>query len=181
GAANTLLFGDDGAIEAENTDAPALIEALPFAAHGLTALVLGAGGSARAAVWALLDAGAREVRVWNRTASRAEQLAAELGAVAVSAAEPADLLVHCTSSGLDALDSTFKQLPVRADDLQRYRCVIDLVYTSTETELVAAARAQSVSVVDGQELLIGQGALSFEMFTGVQADRPAMRAALGRG
>jgi shikimate dehydrogenase len=140
--------------------------------------VLGAGGSARAAVWALIEAGAREVRVWNRTPKRAQSLASELGAVAVDVAEPADLLVHCTSSGLDAGDSTFKQLPVQADDLPRYRCVIDLVYSSTETQLVQAARVRSVAAVDGLEILVGQGALSFEMFTGVTANRDAMRAAL---
>ena len=71
GAANTLVFGDDGAIQADNTDAPGLIDALPFTAAGTTALVLGAGGSARAAVWALLDAGGGEVRVWNRNPARA--------------------------------------------------------------------------------------------------------------
>ena len=71
GAANTLTFEDDGTIAADNTDAPAVVESLPFAPAGRTALVLGAGGSARAAVWALLDAGAAEVRVWNRTADRA--------------------------------------------------------------------------------------------------------------
>ena len=72
----------DGAIGADNTDAPALIAALPFSAAGTNALVLGAGGSARAAVWALLDAGAREVRVWNRTPERAVALCAELGGAA---------------------------------------------------------------------------------------------------
>ncbi|MGH2891342.1 MAG: shikimate dehydrogenase family protein, partial [Solirubrobacteraceae bacterium] len=73
GAANTLTFAPDGAIEADNTDAPALVAALPFEPEGRTALVLGAGGSARAAVWALLDAGASDVRVWNRTAARARE------------------------------------------------------------------------------------------------------------
>jgi shikimate dehydrogenase len=180
GAANTLLFGGDGRVQAENTDAPALIDALPFTAANRTALVLGAGGSARAAVWALIASGAQEVRVWNRTPARAEQLAAELGAVAVRAAEPADILVHCTSSGLDTLDSTFKQLPVGADALLRYRCVVDFVYSQTETELVREARARSVTVVDGLELLVGQGALSFELFTGTAPDRRAMRAALDR-
>src|SRR5205085_12410419 len=102
GAANMLLFGPAGDMRAENTDAPALIEALPFPPRGRSALVLGAGGSARAAVWALIDAGAREVRVWNRTPERAAQLATELGAVAVTRAEPADILVHCTSGGLGA-------------------------------------------------------------------------------
>ena len=88
GAANTLTFGPDGAIGADNTDAPALIAALPFAVTGRSAMVLGAGGSARAAVWALLDAGAAEVRLWNRTAQRARDLASELGATAARAARP---------------------------------------------------------------------------------------------
>ena len=92
GAANTLTFtGAPGAvaISADNTDAPALIAALPVPVAGRTALVLGAGGSARAAVWALLDAGAAEVRVWNRTADRARQLCAELGGVPAAAPGPA--------------------------------------------------------------------------------------------
>src|SRR5205085_10694048 len=94
GAANTLVFEDNGATYAENTDAPALISALPFPAHGRTAVVLGAGGSARAAVWALLGEGAAEVRVWNRTPERARALSAELGAMPVIEVTPADLLVN---------------------------------------------------------------------------------------
>lgn len=180
GAANTLVFGIDGEIRAENTDAPALVRALPFSPAGLTALVLGAGGSARAAVWALVHSGAREVRVWNRTEERAVALCAELGGQVVRTAEPADILVHCTSSGLDASDSTFKQLPLGADDLCGYRCVVDLVYRETETPLVQAARARSIQVVDGLELLLGQGTLAFERFTGAPAPVQAMRAALGR-
>ena len=91
---------------------PALIAALPFPPRGKTALVLGAGGSARAAVWALLDAGAAEVR-----GVEPDRLAGAVSWPTISArwqwtaAEPADLLVHCTSSGLDASDWTFKQLP----------------------------------------------------------------------
>ena len=81
GAANTLSFdAETGAIHADNTDAPGLIAALPFAARGRSALVLGAGGSARAVVWALRDAGACEVLVWNRNPGRARALAADLGA-----------------------------------------------------------------------------------------------------
>ncbi len=180
GAANTLLFESDGGVLADNTDAPALIAAIPLRVRGATALVLGAGGSARAAVWALLDAGASEVRVWNRTPERAQRLSAELGSTPTAIAEPADLLVNCTSSGLDASDSTFKQLPLDADDLSGYRCVVDLVYRETETPLVRAARARSIQVVDGLELLLGQGTLAFELFTGAPAPVQAMRAALGR-
>jgi len=178
GAANTLVFELDGRIAADNTDAPGLIAALPVPPASRIALVLGAGGSARAAIWALLDAGAREVRVWNRTPERAQALAAQLGAVAVTHAAPADLLVHCTASGLDPREDAFKPLPLDADDLQRYECVVDLVYSETETSLVQAARARGVRVVDGRELLVRQGALSFELFTGRAAPIELMRRAV---
>jgi shikimate dehydrogenase len=177
GAANTLLFEESGEIRADNTDAPALIAALPFEAAGKTALVLGAGGSARAAVWALRHAGAIAVRVWNRTPERAKALAAELQATAVERAEPADLLVNCTSIGLDDPEATFKHLPLSADGLSNYHCVVDLVYRARETRLAAAARARSLPVVEGIEILVGQGALSFEQFTGAHAPVAVMRAA----
>ena len=178
GAANTLIFEPDNRVAADNTDAPALIEALPFLPRGRTALVLGAGGSARAALWALLDAGAAEVRVWNRTPERARALTAELGGIPVKHAGPADLLVHCTASGLDPDEDAFKTLPVDADDLNGYECVVDLVYTDTETPLVQAARARRVRVVGGRELLVRQGALSFELFTGRAAPVDVMRRAV---
>ncbi len=176
GAANTLTFGPGGEIAADNTDAPALIAALPFAVSGRTAMVLGAGGSARAVVWALGDAGAAEVRLWNRTPPRARRLAQELGARAVERPGPADLLVNCTAVGLDGSDP-FDRLPIAPGDLTEYGCVVDLVYTVKGTVLVDQAREQGVPAVDGLELLIGQGALSFEIFTGVPASLEAMRAA----
>ncbi len=179
GAANTLIFEAAGTIRADNTDAPGLVAALPFSPAGRTALVLGAGGSARAAVWALLDAGAREVRVWNRTPERAREMCTALGAVPVDRADPADLLVNCTSVGLDPAQDGFKPLPLDADDVTSYECVVDLVYSATETPLVQAARACRVRVVDGRELLVRQGALSFEMFTGQAAPIDAMRRAAG--
>ena len=178
GAANILIFETDGRIVADNTDAPGLIAALPFDPASRTALVLGAGGSARAVVWALLEAGAAEVRVWNRTPERAATLAAELGGIAVERSAPADLLVHCTASGLDPGDDVFKTLPIGADDVNGYECVVDLVYTETETPLVQAARARRVRVVGGRELLVRQGALSFEQFTGRGAPIDLMRRAV---
>jgi shikimate dehydrogenase len=176
GAANTLTFGDDGQIAADNTDAPALLAALPFPVSGRTAMVLGAGGSARAVVWALLDAGAAEVRLWNRTPQRALDIADELGATAVAQPGAADLLVNCTAVGLDGSDP-FDRLPLAPGDLTAYGCVVDLVYTVNGTVLVDRARAQGIATVDGLELLVGQGALSFEIFTGLPASREAMRAA----
>ena len=184
GAANTLLFGPDGGVTADNTDAPGLLASLPFSVAGRSALVLGAGGSARAAVWALLDAGAGPVFVWNRTAARADQLCAEIGGTPVRDAREADLLIQCTSTGLDAPDWTFNHIPVTADGLHRYECVVDFVYTDPAhagTALVEAARARSIPAIDGFELLVAQGALAFEQFTGRPAPVELMRdAARGR-
>jgi shikimate dehydrogenase len=177
GAANTLVFTENGHAVADNTDAPALIEALPFTPAGRTALVLGSGGSARAAVWALIEAGVDELRVWNRTAPRARELCAELGGAAVRAAEPADILINCTSVGLDGGDRTFEQLPIRREQLSDYRCVVDFAYARRETALVRAARERAVHVVDGLDLLVRQGALSFEQFTGRPAPVEVMREA----
>jgi shikimate dehydrogenase len=177
GAANTLLFEPSGAVRAENTDAPALIAALPFSPSGRTAFVLGAGGSARAAVWALLNAGAAEVRIWNRRPDRARRLADELGAAAADGPGAADFLVNCTPVGMAADPAGFKALPVAADELAMFECVVDFAYGEAETLLVRSARNLGVPAIDGLDLLVGQGALSFERFTGRAAPVEAMRAA----
>jgi len=179
GAANTLTFEPGGEIVADNTDAPAIVAALPFDARGQTAVVLGAGGSARAAVWALAGAGAREVLIWNRSPERARALAHEFGATALPADEGlagADLLVNCTAAGLDGGDP-FGSLPLEAESVRNYRCVVDLVYTPSGTRLIDAAQRRGVAAVDGLEILVGQGALSFERFTGRLAPVDVMRAA----
>jgi shikimate dehydrogenase len=176
GAANTLTF-DDGAIHADNTDAPGLIAAMPDVTDR-TALVLGAGGSARAAVWALQRAGAADVAVWNRTPVRARELAAALGARAVTAPEAFDVLVNCTSVGLHDPDATFKALPLEADSLTAGSLVVDLVYRPGGTRLLEAARTRGADVVDGLEILVAQGAASFERWTGRTAPRQAMREAV---
>jgi shikimate dehydrogenase len=185
GAANTLSFAADGTISAENTDAPGLIAALGrmtgMPAHP-SALVLGAGGSARAAVWGLLNAGAAEVSVWNRTGARAVELARELGARAVSEPRPADLLVNCTSVGLQrsATDAdALNQLGLSVDHVGSYAYVIDLVYRDGPTPLLAAAHSRGVATVDGLEILVAQGALSFELWTGRPAPLQAMRRGAG--
>jgi shikimate dehydrogenase len=178
GAANTLVFAEGGHAEADNTDAPALIDALPFAPAGKSALVLGAGGSARAAVWALLDARASDVRVWNRTPARATQLCEQLSCAVANEPESADILVNCTSVGLHGGDRTFEQLPLRPEQLSDYGCVVDFVYAEDDTALVRAARELGLPVVDGLDLLVRQGALSFEQFTGRPAPIEVMREAV---
>jgi shikimate dehydrogenase len=180
GAANTLSFEEDGRIEAENTDAPGFLAALPRTAAGQRALVLGAGGSARAVVWALVQAGASEVSVWNRTRARAAALAEDLGARVVASREPADLLVNCTSVGLEDSSSgpeALKSLGLARDDLDDYACVVDLVYRDRPTALVSTARQRGAQVVDGLEVLVQQGALSFRWWTGREAALDVMRAA----
>jgi shikimate dehydrogenase len=176
GAANTLTFSD-GAIEAENTDAPGLLAALPQDPAGRTALVLGAGGSARAVVWALLQAGAADVMVWNRTRQRAHALCAQLGGRPVSTAHPADLLVNCTAVGLEPRADPWADLPLSPSTVGGFACVVDLVYGDRESQLTGAAREAGVETVDGLEVLVRQGALALERWTGLPAPLEAMRVA----
>jgi shikimate dehydrogenase len=172
GAANTLTFDGDR-IHADNTDAPGLIAALPGPVRGLSALVLGAGGSARAAAYALREAGAASVRVHNRTPQRARALADALGVEHAERIVPADVLVNCTTVGLH--DAQAAPLDLHALD---YGVVVDLVYREGGTALVRAARAAGLETVDGLEILVRQGALSLERWTGRDAPVDVMRAAV---
>jgi shikimate dehydrogenase len=180
GAANTLTFATDGTIAAENTDAPGLIAAIDGELAGRRALVLGAGGSARAAVWALREAGA-DVAVWSRTPERALALAGELQARAVGAPEPSDVLVNCTPVGLHEEPDELAQLALTRERIGEYPLVVDLAYRDAATALVDAARAAGARAVDGIDVLVAQGALSFRLWTGrdapIQTMREAARAA----
>jgi shikimate dehydrogenase len=185
GAANTLSF-EGGAIGADNTDAPGFLAALPEPPAGRRALVLGAGGSARAIVWALVRERA-EVAVWNRTVERAERLAEELGAFALAAdgelpADQFELVVNCTSVGMEAAaaspaGSDLESLRLAPDRIHAGQVVVDLVYGASETELARTARERGASVVDGLEVLVRQGAASFRIWTGIDPPLDAMRRA----
>jgi shikimate dehydrogenase len=173
GAANTLTFREDGTITADNTDAPGLLAALPAPVAGRRALVLGAGGSARAAVHALLEAGASDVAVLNRTPERAGALVAALGGRVAASPEPADLLVNCTSVGLDDAYA----LPLDEGALDAIGAVVDLVYRPGGTALARAAAARGLPFADGLEVLVQQGARSFAIWTGREPPLDVMRAA----
>ena len=194
GAANTLSFLPEGAIAAENTDAPGLIAALDgLSVRGIRALVLGAGGSARAAVWALREAGASEVSVWNRTRERAETLARELEVRAVARPGPAELLVNCTAVGLDepvdagavipsaSVERALNQVGLTFDHIGEYPNVVEFVYSAAPTALLATAQAHGANTVDGVEVLVAQGALSLELWTGRSAPLEVMRRAARQG
>jgi shikimate dehydrogenase len=171
GAANTLTF-EDGSIAADNTDASGFVAALGESPRGLRALVLGAGGAARAVVWALADAGAADVAIWNRTPERARELADAFGARAAAAPEPADLVVNTTSVGLDAESG----LPL--DAIEPPRLAADLVYRADgDTPFGAWATRAGARVVDGLEILVRQGALSFRRWTDREPPLDVMRSA----
>ncbi len=176
GAANTLSFRD-GEIWADNTDAIGLMQALPGSAAGRRALVLGAGGAARAVVWALTREGS-EVSVWNRTPERAAQLCAELGGVVETEPEAGayDLVVNSTSVGLRGEDP-FRDLPLTRRWFGHAQTVVDLVYGQGESRLLQVAGEAGADVVDGLEVLVRQGAASFRIWTGVEPPLEAMREA----
>jgi shikimate dehydrogenase len=176
GAANTLVFAG-GEIRAENTDAQGLLNAMALAPTGRRALVLGAGGAARAVVWALSREGA-EIDVWNRTERRSRDLCEELGGRPVADPDPSDyaLIVNSTAVGLRGEDP-FQSLPLAADCFSSGQLVVDMVYGSGPTRLLQAAAAAGAGVVDGIEILVQQGALSLAIWTGREAPIEAMRAA----
>jgi len=168
GAANTLTFLEGARIEADNTDAGGILDAIgePLPA---TALVLGAGGAGRAAVWALRQAGV-DVAVWNRTPERAQGL----GVRAVARPEPAELVVNATAVGMAGENA--------ADllGLQEMDVLVELVYADRPTALERWAAERGARVVDGREVLVRQGARSLARWSGVPAPVAVMRAALQR-
>ena len=135
--------------------------------HGRRAVVLGAGGAARALVFGLIEAGA-EVTVLNRTITRAKALAHEFGATAGSLEALADLdhdvLVNTTSVGLRSDES-----PVPAGALRPGSIVMDAVYDPPATRLLRDAEAIGATTVGGKWMLVYQGALQLEAWAGVDA------------
>jgi shikimate dehydrogenase len=173
GAANTLSFamGEDGAarVAADNTDAGGLLASLPTPPQGQRALVLGAGGAARAVVWVLAREGA-EVEVWNRTAARAEAVCAELGGTVVADPEQAGytLLVNTSAAGLQGEDP-FGHLPLNREGFGPEQTVVDMVYGAEPSPLLSSAAAAGAATVDGLEILVQQGALSLAGWLGLPA------------
>ena len=175
GAANTLVFQPDGKIYADNTDGYGFIEnirqhAPDWQAKDGPALVLGAGGAARAIVSALLEAGAPEVRISNRTRARAGQIKSDFGGrvgvvdwvKAGAEIEYAHTLVNTTSLGMTGKSA----LTVSLDKLNPETLVTDIVYSPLETELLKAARSKGCRVVDGLGMLIHQAVPGFQRWFG---------------
>lgn len=191
GAVNNVVRTDDGRLVGINTDAPGFRAgaelALGAQMQGAEVVVAGAGGAARAVVYACLLAGAARVTVANRTLATAEQLVAELADVrpirptAVAAGGPAfdaalrsaDLAVNATTVGMVDPGMT-----IDVDALPPTATVFDCVYVPAETPLVAAARARGLRAANGSEMLIAQAAIAFERWTGLGGMADVMRAAV---
>ncbi len=170
GAVNTLVFRD-GRIEGSNTDGFGFLESVRAGAPGWQpaagpAVLLGAGGAARAIAAALLDAGCPRVTLVNRSRGRAEELARDLsGAIAVADHPPlskATLLVNTTSLGMQGQPA----LDIDLTPLSPTAVVADIVYVPLETPLLAAARARGLRAVDGLGMLLHQARPGFEAWFG---------------
>jgi len=180
GAVNTIVVREDGSLFGTNTDGFGFMENLRQGFQGFDAakgpaVVLGAGGAARAIIVSLLDAGAPEVRLLNRTQDRAEHLAKELGGSSISVEDWQDrdvqlseaaLLVNTTTLGMQgqhALDLDLRALPEEA-------LVNDIVYAPLKTDLLERAAARGNPVVDGLGMLLHQARPGFKAWFGQMPD-----------
>jgi len=189
GAVNSGARLPDGTLEGFNTDAAgfaaALTEDLGATIESSRIVVAGAGGAARAVVWALLTGGAEQVVIGNRQPQRAQALAADFadlgqslgvdlqGAEFEAALGVADIAVNATTMGMTTDTMAFdpELLPDTAH-------VFDLVYVPLETPLVARARSLDLRVRNGLDMLVRQAEIAFERWTGVTGSASVMRTAL---
>lgn len=190
GAVNTIVVQPDGTLFGTNTDGFGFLENLKADAPAgwqvtaAPAVVLGAGGAARAIVVALLDAGVPELRLANRSRETAEALAAEFDATRIRVIDwderagslaGAGLLVNTTSLGMTGKPPL--ELPL--DDLPRTAVVNDIVYAPLQTDLLSRAAARGNPVVDGLGMLLHQGRPGFAAWFGVAPQvSPQLRAAV---
>ncbi len=178
GAANTLTFDQSSRVFADNTDAGGFLDALGEPPRGRRALVLGAGGAARAVAWALREGGAAEVSIWNRTPERAAIVARELGVRQAPRPEAVDLLVNATTVGLDPATGERRALAALGlEEIEPPPIVVDLVYGEGPTPVQAWGERVGARVVDGIEVLVRQGARSLAGWTGREAPVAVMRSA----
>jgi shikimate dehydrogenase len=186
GAVNCVVVAADGSLEGQNHDAFGYIESVREAQPSWRAdagpiVVIGAGGGARAVLVGLTDQGAREIRLVNRTLTRAEALAHELGGAITAlswvererALDGAAMLVNATNQGMvgaPPLDLALDRLPVSA-------LVSDIVYIPRETALIAAARKRGNPTVNGLGMLLHQARPAFQAWFGIMPEvTPQLRA-----
>lgn len=184
GAVNTIV-NRNGRLVGFNTDGPGFVAALrdeaAFEVAGRSILLLGAGGAARGIAFALADARAAAIGITNRTVDRAERLVAAVAAAGGQATviRPGDPLhrfecvVNCTSIGMNGGPDP-SGLPIELDALNPGALAVDIVYVPEVTPFLAAARDRGMRTLGGLPMLIYQGALAFELWTGIPAPLDAM-------
>ncbi len=183
GAVNTLEFRADGGICGHNTDAPGYVRALQDAISldlsGIRVVLLGGGGAARAVAYGLQEAGCKSLRLIARTPSKIQWVHAEhwTRTVLIESLRECELLVDCTSMGLDAEREQQIPAPIPLEEMPKEGIVSTLVY-HRETKLLADAARLGLRRVDGSGMLLFQGVVAFEIWTGQAAPVEAMRAAL---
>jgi 3-dehydroquinate dehydratase/shikimate dehydrogenase len=169
GACNTVVRGQEGKLYGFNTDIAGVIRPLEqrLSIENAKALVLGAGGAARAAVFGLKERGA-EVWILNRTAVKAQKLARQAKARTIKRADlrkvAFDVIVNATPVGM----GNTRDCPLKDQEIQA-RVVFDMVYDPVETHLVQVARAKGIAVIPGVEMFVQQAARQFEIWTGKPA------------
>ena len=189
GAVNTIV-NRGGRLYGFNTDGPGFVQALRrergFDVAGRSMLLLGAGGAARGIGFALADANAGRIAISNRTQSRAAQLARDIaaaGAECVSepnaASREYDCIVNCTSIGMHGGPAPGES-PLDVERLPGAPLIVDIVYAPEETPLLAQARRRGLRTLGGLPMLVFQGALAFELWTGAPAPTETMFDALRR-
>ncbi|MEN9374535.1 MAG: hypothetical protein RIR79_2087 [Pseudomonadota bacterium] len=179
GAINTVVVEADGSLTGRNTDAFGFIQSLHDAQPAWradnaasSAIVIGAGGAARAVLAGLLDAGVSEIRLTNRSPDKAQALAREFGSAIrpIAWAERHDalagvsLLVNTTNQGMHGEPA----LDLRLDALPAHALVSDIIYIPLETPLLAAARTRGNPTVNGLGMLLNQARPAFEAWFGVR-------------
>ena len=182
GAVNTVVFSDAGISIGETTDGSGFLDSIEmersFDPEGMRAVVLGAGGAARAVILALARAGATEVVVLNRSAERGHKaalLAGEVGRLGTAAdVEAADLVVNATPVGMGTNSEPYLIDP---SDISAGQLAVDLVYLPQETEFLRAAGESGADTLGGLGMLVFQAARAFTLWTGVEAPVLAMRKA----
>ncbi|MBN2706658.1 MAG: shikimate dehydrogenase, partial [Deltaproteobacteria bacterium] len=181
GAVNTVV-NRQGRLFGYNTDAPGALSALrrKIDPQGRRVLILGAGGAARALVYALTGSGGR-VAIVNRGLQRARELAHDFAAEVLTLADipefAPEVIINTTSVGMFPASV---QTPLLEEFLQSGMVVMDIVYNPLTTSLLQAAVRRGAAIIDGLEMFVAQGALQFELWTGVEAPVAIMRQAVLR-
>ena len=191
GAVNTMVF-EDGKVEGHNTDARGFINSLNEegvnSVRGMNVLILGAGGASQAVVAGLAIERVANITIANRTVEKAVNLADEIGSKTdisvkgislddsrlLECASECDLLVSTVTSGMD----TSIEPVINPNWLNKDCIVCDIVYTPPETNLLKAAKKRGLKTIGGMGMLVHQGAISFELWTGIKPSVETMRKAL---